>query len=113
MPIKTIYAHIACSDLSNSTEWYAKLFGRKPDALPMPGLAEWHYGEAAGIQLFEEKPHAGASTLTLGVTDLDGEHARFEKNGLQPGDLEDAKQFKIFRTRDPDGNLVVLAGPKS
>ena len=113
MAITKVYAHVSCKSLEISIAWYAKLFGRKPDTRPMPGLAEWHYGDGAGIQLFEDAGHAGSSTLTLGVTDVAEERSRLSSSGVSPGEIEDAKEFRICRMRDPDQNLVVLAGPKS
>ena len=35
---------------------------------PMDGIAEWHFTESAEVQLFEDKKHAGTSTLTLAST---------------------------------------------
>jgi hypothetical protein len=54
MSIQKVFAHVSCSSLATSAPWFQKLLGRKPDALPMTGLVEWHYGEGAGIQLFED-----------------------------------------------------------
>jgi hypothetical protein len=109
MPIQTIFAHVSCSNLETSLTWYTKLFGRSPDRRPMPGLAEWHFTDSAEVQLFEDKNHAGAGTLTLGVLPLEPERRRLADAGLKPGSIEEAKDFYLLRLRDPDGNLVVLA----
>ena len=45
----------------------------------MPGLAEWHHGEQAGFQLFENNKHAGHGTLTLIVAGVIEEQARLAK----------------------------------
>src|SRR5215470_20339898 len=111
MPLRKIYAHLNCSDLSGSIMWFGKLFGRAPDARPMRGLAEWHHGEGAGFQLFENAVDAGRGTLTLIVEGLGGEAARLESVGLKPGAIEPADYTSLVRLRDPDGNLVVLAQP--
>jgi catechol 2,3-dioxygenase-like lactoylglutathione lyase family enzyme len=112
MGIETIFAHVSCSDLEESTQWYEKLFGKPPIRRPMPGLAEWQFTDSAEVQLYEEKKHAGASTLTLGVLPLEPERERLEKAGLRPGPIEEADDFFIVRLRDPDDNLVVLASAK-
>jgi hypothetical protein len=52
MAIEKIFAHVSCSDCRTSAEWYAKLFARPADAQPMQGLAEWHHGTQAGMQLY-------------------------------------------------------------
>jgi catechol 2,3-dioxygenase-like lactoylglutathione lyase family enzyme len=109
MTIRTIFAHVSCSNLAASIAWYSKLFGRAPDRRPMEGLAEWHFTDSAEMQLYEEKKHAGHSTLTLGVLPLEPERKRLADAGLSPGEIEEAKDFYIMRMRDPDGNLIVLA----
>ena len=64
MSIETIFAHVSCSSLEVSAKWYEKLFGKPPTRRPMTGLAEWHFTDSAEVQLYEEKEHAGSSTLT-------------------------------------------------
>ncbi len=112
MSIETIFAHVSCASLDVSTAWYESLFGKPPTRRPMAGLAEWHFTDSAEVQLYEEKEHAGSSTLTLGVLPLEPERQRLEAAGLKPGPIEPAKDFFILRLRDPDGNLVVLASAK-
>ncbi len=111
MSLRKIYAHLACRSLAVSRPWFELVFGRAPDAAPMKGLLEWHHGEGAGFQLFENPDHAGNGTLTLIVEGLSEEHTRLAD--LQPGRLEKADYVDIFRLRDPDGNLVVLAEPQA
>ncbi len=112
MAIQTIFAHISCSDLEKSIAWYEKLFDKPPLRRPMPRLAEWQFSASAEVQLYEEKEHAGASTLTVGVLPLEPERQRLEALGLAPGAIEEAKDFFILRLRDPDQNLVVLASAR-
>jgi hypothetical protein len=111
MALKKIYAQLNCSDLSASGPWYEKLLGRPPDARPMDGLLEWHHHEIAGLQLFENTENAGHGTITLIVDGLRSEHARLEKAGLAPGEIEPATSTSLVRLRDLDGNLIVLAQP--
>ena len=112
MAIRTIFAHVSCSDLATSRAWYEKLFGKPPGREPMPKLAEWQFSDSAEVQLYEEKAHAGASTLTLGVLPLEPERKRLEAAGLAPGPIEEAKGYFLMRLRDPDGNLIVFASAK-
>ena len=112
MIIRTVFAHLSCSDLAASSAWYATLFGSPATRTPMPGLAEWQITSTAAIQLFEDESKAGASTLTLQVTDPAAERSRLEEAGLKPGAVEEATTLRLVRLRDPDGNLVVLAGDK-
>lgn len=112
MELTAIYAHLSCHDLARSAIWFAALFGREPDARPMQGLVEWHNGQHAGFQLFQDGGHAGQGTLTLIVPDIQSEHRRLVANALEPGEIESADYTTIMRLHDPDGNLVVLAQPR-
>ena len=109
MSIQTIFAHVSCADIEVSVAWYSRLFGKAPLRRPMKGLAEWHFSESAEVQVFEEKKHAGASTLTLGVLPMEPERQRLLSAGLNPGPIEEADDYFIMRLRDPDQNLVVFA----
>jgi hypothetical protein len=109
MSIATIFAHLSCSDIEVSTTWYEKLFGQAPARRPMPGLVEWQFSDSAEVQLYEEKEHAGHSTLTIGVLPLEPERKRLLDAGLEPGPIEDTGSYFIMRMRDPDQNLIVFA----
>jgi catechol 2,3-dioxygenase-like lactoylglutathione lyase family enzyme len=112
MTIATIFAHVSCSDIETSAAWYETLFGKPPIRRPMPGLVEWQFSDSAEVQLFEQKEHAGHSTLTLGVLPLAPERKRLEAEGLHPGPIEETEGFFVLRMRDPDGNLIVLASAR-
>lgn len=107
MAITGIYANLSCSDVERSRDWYETLFDRAPDANPMTGLFEWHWGNH-GFQLHENAGAAGKGTLTLMAGGLIAERARLA--GFEPGEIEKANQTCIMKLRDPDGNLVVMAG---
>ena len=109
MSIQTIFAHVSCADIEVSVTWYSKLFGKAPLRRPMKGLAEWQFSESAEVQVFEDRKHAGASTLTLGVLPIEPERERLLDAGLNPGPIEETDGYFIMRLRDPDQNLVVLA----
>ena len=111
MPIIGLYAQLNCSDLAASTRWFTALFGRNPDATPMEGLAEWHHGTTAGLQLFEDKDAAGKGTLTVIVDAIEEERERLAAAGLSPGEIQAADYTTICQLSDPDGNRVVLAQP--
>jgi hypothetical protein len=112
MAIATIFAHVSCSDIEISTAWYEKLFGKPPLRRPMPGLVEWQFTDSAEVQLYEQRQHAGHSTLTLGVLPLVPEQKRLEAAGLKPGPIEETDSYFIMRLRDPDRNLVVFASAR-
>ena len=70
MHLTAIFAQLCCRDLEVGIAWFSALFARPPDARPMDGLAEWHHGAEAGLQLRLAPDHAGHGTLTLIVPDL-------------------------------------------
>ena len=113
MALTTFFAQVACSDLGTSKAWFETIFDRPFDAAPMDGLVEWHHGDSAGLQLFRQPDNAGHTTLTLLVDDLSGERDRLTDAGMQVGEIERADTVDIVRMDDPDGNLVVLAQPRS
>jgi hypothetical protein len=112
MTIKTIFAHVSCADIETSAPWYEKLFGKAPLRRPTPGLAEWQFSDSAEVQLYEQREHAGTSTLTLGVLPLEPERRRLEAAGLKPGPIEETDGYFIMRMRDPDENLIVFASAR-
>jgi hypothetical protein len=109
MTIATVFAHVSCSDIETSAPWYEKLFGKPPTRRPMSGLAEWQFTDSAEVQLYEQREHAGHSTLTLGVLPLEPERTRLLGAGLKPGPIEETAGYFIMRIRDPDHNLIVFA----
>jgi len=112
MTIETIFAHISCSNLEISAVWYEKLFGRPSTRMPMTGLLEWQFTASAEVQLFEDKTHAGTSTLTVGVLPIEPEHQRLVEAGLDPGPIEETANYYLIRLRDPDDNLIVFASAR-
>lgn len=109
--LQRICGQLSCSQLSVSEVWFEKVFGRPPDAKPMSGLVEWYHRGAAGLQLYEDRAHAGHGTLTLVVGRLSEERERLVRAGLTPGPIEVATTTTLVRMTDPDGNLIVLAQP--
>jgi hypothetical protein len=112
MSVNAVFANMACSDLEASSSWFETLFEREPDARPMDGLCEWHFGETAGFQLHQDATKASQGTLTLIVPDVEAERDRLILAGIDVGDIEEADYTSIARMFDPDENLVVLAQPK-
>ena len=68
--IDGVLAGIAVNDFASALTWYERLLGRRADAAPMEGLAEWHFSEYGGVQLIHDEERAGSSSVTLMVTSL-------------------------------------------
>ena len=109
MPVTRVLAALAVADVDSALHWYERLLGRPADALPMDGLAEWHFPESGVIQLVEDAGRAGRSLLTLGVDDLERELVTLRERGL-PGVMDDTSSDKVlFATvTDPEGNAITL-----
>lgn len=57
----------AVSDIDRAEVWFTDLFGTGPDARPMEGLIEWHFGAAGHLQVAADAERAGGSMVTLHV----------------------------------------------
>ncbi|WP_413455946.1 VOC family protein [Glutamicibacter sp. FR1] len=99
------------SDVSRAENWYARLFGRAPDARPMDRLIEWHLAPGIGVQVFADPERAGHSTVVLEVADLDAQAERLLESGIEHHGPQPGGGARILQLQDPNGNRVVLASP--
>ena len=106
--VESLYASMTVSDLTRSEEWYTAVFGGGPDARPMDGLLEWHFGDTTGFQVFEEPERSGASTMVVGVISLDEVVARLDDADITHDAKAAATFVAILPVTDPDGNRVVF-----
>jgi len=110
MTIMRLLAQSTVSDLVVAEDWYARLFGRQPDARPMPGLLEWHLADTFGVQVWAEADRAGHSSIVLDETDLDALIARLNDAGIAHDGPQDVTSSRILPLVDPDGNRLVFTG---
>lgn len=103
-------AHCTVTDLERAEQWYTRLLGRTPDTRPMPGLIEWHLGDAFGLQVWSEPNRAGHSSVVLEETDLDAATARLTAAGIRHQHPQPGGGARLLQLIDPDGNRVVLTG---
>jgi predicted enzyme related to lactoylglutathione lyase len=110
MLVNRVLAALAVADVDSAVRWYERLLGRPADALPMGGLAEWHFAQNGAIQLVEDADRAGRSLLTLDVGDLDRELVTLRERGLDPTAMDDTtSDMVLFATvTDPEGNAITL-----
>jgi hypothetical protein len=111
--IAKIYAGVVVTDLERARSWYAKAFGRAPDATPMDGLIEWHAGECVlqivdigTVRKTQKLPDwgtPGAASVTLVADDLDALDASFKRVSHFDG-----PKFSTTSVTDPDGNIVTF-----
>jgi hypothetical protein len=67
MTISRLLAQMTVSDLDRAVSWYARFFGREPDARPMDGLVEL---DAEGLPY--EGPQAVTASRIVQLEDSDG-----------------------------------------
>jgi catechol 2,3-dioxygenase-like lactoylglutathione lyase family enzyme len=110
MPFTRLLAQMTVGDLDRAVDWYARFFGREPDARPMDGLVEWHLGEAFGIQVWLDPQRAGHSAMVLDESDLDGRAAALDTARLTYEGPQRVTASRIIQLVDPDGNRIVITG---
>ena len=108
--LNSVLAQSTVSDLGAAEQWYTALWGRGPDARPMPGLLEWHVDPAAGLQVWSEPDRAGRSSVVIGTDVLEGVAARLAASGIDHGGPQQGGGRRILQLADPAGNRVVIAG---
>ncbi len=111
MTITRLLAQMTVSDLERAVDWYARLFGREPDARPMDGLVEWHLTDGFGVQVWAEPDRAGRSAMTLDESDLDARIADLDRVGIAYDGPQDVTASRIVLLADADGNRIVFTGP--
>jgi catechol 2,3-dioxygenase-like lactoylglutathione lyase family enzyme len=109
--IRAILAHCTVADLARAEGWYTLLFGREPNARPMPGLLEWQLGDNFGVQVWAEPERAGRSSIVLCDTDLDETVVHLTATGIDYEGPQPGGGARILQLTDPDGNRVVFTGP--
>jgi predicted enzyme related to lactoylglutathione lyase len=110
MAVNRVLAGVAVADVDEALPWYERLFGRPADALPMAGLAEWHFPSGGAVQLVASTERAGRSLLTLDVDGLERELGAMLERGLDAGPLDDTTSEKVLIATaiDPEGNAITL-----
>ena len=110
MTIEKFFAEISVNDIESARNWYERLLGRPNDTAPMDGLVEWHFSGGRGIQVFRDEERAGASQLTLVVSDLDEQLAALATRGIAAGPSGGTPGLvKVATVTDPDGNQIHFA----
>ncbi|BAN01503.1 SRPBCC domain-containing protein [Ilumatobacter coccineus] len=109
--ISLTLAQAAVTDLPTAEAWYARLLAAAPSTRPMDGLIEWRFGPTHGLQVFHDSDRAGTSTVILGLTDLDNEVERLDREAIEHSGIQDGGGGRLAIATDPDGNQVILLDP--
>src|ERR1700759_3983321 len=110
--LKNALAFVAVRDISTGTCWYSKLLGREPDVRPMANLAEWKFEAGGWLQVNENEPLAGKSSVTLVETNIDERMGMLREAGITPASFVKGASVSVIIIHDPDGNQIVFAQGK-
>lgn len=111
MTIQKVFSVACVTDLEKSIRWYAALIGREADDRPMDGLAQWHIGENAGLQLVLDIEKSGTSLITMIIPSMNEARERLGESGIQLEPDIRGDFGIIAQISDPDGNRVTFAEP--
>jgi hypothetical protein len=116
--VRAVYAGVVAEGLERERAWYEAAFGRPPDAAPMDGLYEWHFGDnflqlvaLAKVRDIQKLPawgSPGASSVTLVVDDADAIVRRALANGGARVSEFANESFRTVSVSDPEENLVTF-----
>jgi predicted enzyme related to lactoylglutathione lyase len=110
MRIDALYGVMTVSDLQRARDFYEMLFGRGPDASPMAGLHEWHFGQS-GVQVVKDPGRAGSAMLTIIVDQLEAVRRDIGQRGLELGNNFGGEFALVAQIEDPDGNRISFTQP--
>ena len=112
MSISNALAGVAVRDLSASLRWYEHLLDETASR-PMKEVGEFRFERGGSLQVFEDSRRAGASSVTLAVTDLDEQLDDLKKKGIPTDQVNRTDQVSTAIIQDPDGNQIVFAAAHS
>lgn len=112
MSISNALAAVAVTDLSASLRWYEHLLDEAA-VRPMKEVGEFHFERGGSLQVFEDSRRAGASSVTLAVTDLDEQLDDLKKKGIPTDRVNRTDKVSTAIIQDPDGNQIVFAAAHS
>ncbi len=109
MEFTNVLAVLMVDDVPTAAAWYERFLGRGPDRRPMETCAEWQVAASGAVQVFGDAKGAGASTVVLGVDDVDARAAQLAERGIEAQVLTTPDgQFRLASSTDPAGNTVLL-----
>ena len=111
MNIKNALAGISIKEIDSAVVWYRALVGRPPDIRPMEGVAGWQFPGGGWIEIFEDEARAGSSTVIFAVESLESQLDTIAELGIEVENKEIPSIGTVALIHDPDGNMIVFAGP--
>ncbi len=112
MIVRNALASVATGDLDASLRWYRRFLG-EPSHHPMDELYEWELPGGGALQLYLGPERAGGTSCTLIVDDLAATCDELARNGVAVVDPQIGELVDTAMIRDPDGNSIAFAQPKT
>ena len=112
MSVSNALAGVAVRDLHASLRWYEYLLDETASR-PMKEVGEFRFERGGSLQVFEDSHRAGASSVTLAVTDFDEQLDDLKKKGIPTDQVNRTGQVSTAIIQDPDGNQIVFAAAHS
>ena len=106
--LTNVFASVAVRRLEPALEWYERIFG-PATSRPMGDVAEWHFPNGGGLQVYELADRAGRGSFTVAVTDIDEQVAELEAAGVASPEPSRTARIETVMIKDPDGNSIAFA----
>jgi len=107
MIIEVLFASVPVTDLRKMVPWYEQLFGRVADIVPNENEVMWRVTGNGWIYVIEDTKRAGATVVTIAVSDLEQLVTDLADRGISPGPIEvvgnAARKANVV---DADGNVI-------
>ena len=113
MDTTTVFITRYVADHEAAIDYYASVFGREPDARPVPNCREWVLAPGVLFQVIADEHPVGVS-YAFGVHDVEVEARRMTAAGVPVGEPWRVPGFDTLRyaeLTDPEGvTLGILDG---
>ena len=107
--VDSVIAVVPVKSQAEAVAWYARVFGRDADVVPMDDVAEWQLVEGAWVQVTVDPERAGGTTVIISVIDLDAQRAACAEANVTLGEtVEYPDIVRMADAIDPDGNKVAF-----
>jgi len=105
--MEVLFASVPVTDLSTSTSWYERLFGRAADIVPNEKEVMWRIAGNGWLYVIEDEKRAGRTAVTISVSDLDRFVTDLTARGVDVGQIETVGDAgRKASVIDSDGNVL-------
>jgi hypothetical protein len=114
VPMATVHSAVVSRSKSKTKDagfdgHRTRAFGKPPDSLPMPEVAEWKFPRGGCLQVYQLPERAGHGSCTLAVSSIAEMIAPLENLGIDTSQRTSDEKVKTLMITDPDGNHIAFA----